>query len=107
MDDIWKRCPRGADIERVEEEVRAFLREFALEGLTDVESLERAIFEAPAGAEESVFAPLLSRMRGSLADLKRFDELFRKKLLAHVPQRMLNGLSPVKYTLLLKTMRDG
>ena len=42
-----------------------------------------------------------------LAVLYKFDQVFRLRLFSHVPQKSLNGLSPVRFTLNLRMLRDG
>jgi len=107
MASIWSKCPRNRDVELVEAEVRAFLVRFGLEKVFLLDALEEAIYNCPPGCEDTVFSPILARIKGgTLADLVRFDALFRQKFTAHIPQKVLGGLSPVKYALFLKKMHD-
>ena len=107
-ENIWKRCERGEDILRIEKEVLDFLARFGLEKKFPVEKLEADIYSCNPGEEELIFDAILGEIKnGTLADLKLFDDLFRKKFFAHVPQKVLGGQSPVRYTLFLKKMKDG
>jgi len=105
--DIWKRCKRSDDVLVVEEEVLRFLKEFHLDDRFSVSRLERDIYDCSPGEEELIFSSILEVMQGgTLADLKRFDNLFRIKFFSHIPQKVLGGFSPVKYALFLKNMKD-
>lgn len=107
-DSIWAKCPRNRDVELVEAEVTAFLTRFGLAGAFPLAALEEAIFRCPPGGETAIFSPILARIKGgTLADLARFDELFYRKFFAHIPQKVLGGLSPVRYALFLKKMREA
>lgn len=106
--DIWKRCERSSDVIRVEEEVVSFLRRFGLDEKFPVPELEVQLYNSNPGEEEGIFNRILAEIRnGTLADLKEFDELFRRKFFAHIPQKVLGGQSPVRYTLFLKKMKEG
>lgn len=106
--DIWARCPKSGDVEKVEQEVRDFLNNHGLDREFTVESLEFRLYHCTPSQQEELFNELLSKIKGgNLALLKQFDLLFRQKLAAHVPQKGLGGMSPVKYALFLKKMSDG
>jgi hypothetical protein len=108
MEGIWDKCPKNEDVLRIEEQVRDFLSEFRLDRYFSLELIEEWIYHCPAGAEDAIFNLILEKMPpGNLGTLSRFDALFRKHLFAHVPQKMLSGLSPVKYTLKLKQISEG
>ncbi len=103
MTDIWKKCPKNNDVLKVEAEVQRFLNDYNLIGDFSIEEIEQWIYHCPSNQERSLFDPILNKMNsGSFFDLLRFNKLFNERLFAHVPQKILNGLSPVKYTLLLK-----
>lgn len=108
MENIWEKCPRSEDVLAAEREALAFLEAFGLSKQFPLEEIEAWIYHCPSGGEANLFDPVLSRIEGgTLADLNRFDDVFRKKLFAHVPQKMLGGLSPVKYTLRLKQITES
>ena len=65
------------------------------------------LYTCPRGGEDRLFDPLVARLQGDLAVLYKFDQVFRQRLFSHVPQQSLNGLSPVRFALNLRIMRDG
>lgn len=108
QDIIWEKCSKSGDILKIEQDAQTFLKEFNLDKLFPLEKIEEWIFNCPCGKEDEVFNPILESIQGgTLADLARFNNIFREKLFAHVPQKALGGLTPIKYTLFLKNMRDA
>jgi len=106
--DIWKKCSRSSEILTIEKEVASFLQEKLLQNKFSVMNLEEQIYGSTSKEIESIFNSILDEIQdGNLSDLMRFDELFRKKFLAHIPQKALGGLSPIKYAIFLKNMRDS
>lgn len=105
--DIWAKCPKSDEAQAAEREAEAFLRRYGLEKYYTLEAVEEMIYTCPQGGEDSLFTPLIARLQGDLAVLYKFDQVFRQRLFAHVPQASLNGLSPVRFALNLQLMRDG
>jgi len=106
MNDIWSKCPKTTAILKLERRVREFLEHYHMTHTFTVEQIENWIYHCPARGEEKIFDPILDRMKGcGLKDLAAFDTLFRTQFFPYIPQRILNGLSPVKYALLLKRCR--
>ena len=107
MENIWKKCPKTKDLILIEKQVQQFMEKHHLSGEFSVAQVEAWIFHCPARQEGHVFDPLLSRLKNcTLKDLVEFDDLFRKKLFTHVPQQVLNGLSPVRYALNLSRLQQ-
>ena len=105
MADIWEKCPKSTEAEAVRREAAEFLRRHKISfTLEDVEDL---IYHCPQGGEDTLFDPVVQELKGDLAVLYNFDQIFRNRLFAHVPQKSLNGLSPVRLALHLRTLRDG
>ncbi len=106
--DIWKKCSRDSETKTIEKEVTAYLIEKQLQNKFSVTNLEDRIYSSTATGIDEIFNTILDEIQGgNLSDLMRFDELFRKKFLSHIPQKALGGLSPIKYAIFLKNMRDG
>jgi hypothetical protein len=107
MTEIWKKCPKSDEAEAVEREAEAFLRQYNLDELYTLQDIEELIYNCPQGGEDSLFDPVVAHLQGDLAVLYKFDQVFRTRLFAHVPQKSLNGLSPVRFALNLRALRDG
>ena len=85
--------------------VNYLIDDFKLSDYFSIEEIEMWIYRCPSNKEQSIFNPILDKISSaSFEDLKRFNKLFYQKLFPHVPQKILCGLSPVKYTLMLKRM---
>lgn len=106
-DEIWARCPKSGEALAAERDASEFLRRFGLDRHYSLERIERLIYECPEGGEDRVFDPVVACLAGDLAVLYKFDQVFRTRLFAHVPQKSLNGLSPVRFALNLRLLRDG
>lgn len=105
---IWEKCKKNEDVMKAERDAIAFLKEFGLEKEFNIDQIENWIYNCQNGEEDKLFNPILNKIKsGNLSDLSRFDRVFRQKLFSHVPHKVLGDLSPVKYTLMLKNMRDS
>lgn len=104
---IWARCPKSGEAEAAEREAEAFLRRHKLSQHFSLEDIEELIYNCPQGGEDRLFDPVVAHLQGDLAVLYKFDQVFRTHLFAHVPQKSLNGLSPVRFALNLQIMRDS
>jgi hypothetical protein len=104
---IWARCPKSGEAEAAEREAEAFLRHYKLSQYFSLEAIEELIYNCPQGGEDRLFDPVVAHLEGDLAVLYKFDQVFRTRLFAHVPQKSLNGLSPVRFALNLQIMRDS
>jgi len=104
---IWQKCPKTQDIIQLEKMVNAFLVRYHLSSCFTVAQIENWIYNCPQNSEDKVFDPILEKMKNcSLKDLVAFNALFRERFFPYIPQRILNGLSPVKYVLMLKRIKD-
>jgi hypothetical protein len=104
---IWERCPKSAEAEAAEREAEAFLLQYKLNAHFSLEAIEELIYNCPQGGEDRLFDPVVAHLTGDLAVLYKFDQVFRTRLFAHVPQKSLNGLSPVRFALNLQALRDS
>ncbi|MDR2734438.1 MAG: hypothetical protein LBC99_07340 [Spirochaetota bacterium] len=104
---IWVRCPKSGEAEAVEREAEAFLCRYKLNQYYSLDAIEELIYNCPQGGEDRLFDPVVAHLEGDLAVLYKFDQVFRTRLFAHVPQKSLNGLSPVRFALNLQTLRDS
>ena len=104
---VWGNCPKSSEAEAVRREAAAFLRRHALDTQFTLEDIEEMIYNCPQGGEDSLFDPVVAHLQGDLAVLYKFDQIFRIRLFSHVPQKSLNGLSPVRFALNLQALRDG
>ena len=107
MIDVWKKCPKSGEAEAVRREAEAFLRAHKLDAHYSLADLEDMIYNCPQGGEDRLFDPVVEHLQGDLAVLYAFDQVFRVRLFSHVPQKSLGGLSPVRFALNLKLLRDG
>jgi len=107
MVNIWERCPKSGEAEAAERDAEAFLRRYKLNQYYTLDAIEELIYNCPRGAEDRLFDPVVAHLQGDLAVLYKFDQVFRTRLFAHVPQKSLNGLSPVRFALNLRLMRDS
>ena len=107
MVNVWEKCPKSDEAEAVRREAAAFLRRYGLDAHYTLEAIEELIYNCPQGGEDGLFDPVLGRLEGDLAVLYEFDQIFRTRLFAHVPQKSLNGLSPVRFALRLQALRDA
>lgn len=104
---IWQKCPRTAEVRKVEKKVQDFLRLHALGDKFSLQEIESWIYHCPLHREDKVFEPLLGAMQGCrLKDLMEFDTLFHDEFFPQVPQKVLSGLSPVRYALNLKRLQE-
>jgi hypothetical protein len=107
MTNVWEKCPKSNEAEAVRREAEAFLRRHKLDAWYTLEAIEEMIYNCPQGGEDSLFDPVVAQLQGDLAVLYKFDQIFRVRLFSHVPQKSLNGLSPVRFALNLQALRDG
>ena len=107
MSTIWEKCPKSEEAEIARRDAGDFLLRHALDGYYTLEDIEELIYNCPEGGEDRLFDPVVAHLKGDLAVLYEFDQVFRIRLFAHVPQKALNGLSPVRFALNLRAMRDA
>ena len=107
MNNIWKKCPKTQEVMKIEKKAKNFLSKYNLEKDFNISEIEEWIFNCPVNGEKNLFNPILAKMKGNnLKSLIEFDNIFQGMLFPHVPQKVLNGLSPVRYTLLLKRLKE-
>ncbi len=107
MKEIWAKCPKNKEVILIEKKILIFLKKFHLENKISIDEIETWIYNSKISNEKKIFDPILQSIKGGrLSDFMEFNDLFWNKLFPLVPQRVLNGLSPVKYALYLKKLKD-
>ena len=95
--DIWHKCPRTDEVRAIEKKAEEYLIRHHLDRYFSLEKIEKSIYLCPPRRENEIFNYILSKFEGgSLKDLLEFNDIFREKLFPSVPQKILNGLSPVR-----------